>query len=168
MYISTDAATSKNITETKETKKNLDKDAFLLLLVNQLKYQDPLNPTDDKQFLAQMAQFSSLEQMQNMNTTFSASKAFSLIGKNVEAVAVNPVTFEQEEINGLVDSVKMKLGKTYLMIGEKEVLAEQVKSVYGGNETSTETSSEINKKIDDINKSLSEIKQAIIDLKDTE
>lgn len=46
---------------------DLDKEAFLLLLVTQFQYQDPLNPMEDKEFIAQMAQFSSLEQMMNMN-----------------------------------------------------------------------------------------------------
>ncbi|MDR3357766.1 MAG: flagellar hook assembly protein FlgD [Desulfovibrio sp.] len=46
----------------------LDKDSFLLLLVTQFKYQDPLNPMDDKEFVAQMSQFSSLEQLMNLNT----------------------------------------------------------------------------------------------------
>ena len=48
---------------------NLDKNAFMLLLVTQFKYQDPLNPMDDKEFVSQMAQFSSLEQLINLNTT---------------------------------------------------------------------------------------------------
>jgi len=49
---------------------DLDKDAFLRLLTTQLSNQDPLNPTEDREFIAQMAQFSSLEQMQNLNDTF--------------------------------------------------------------------------------------------------
>lgn len=48
----------------------MGKDAFLQLLVNQLRNQDPLNPVNDKEFLAQMAQFSTLEQMQNLNQSF--------------------------------------------------------------------------------------------------
>lgn len=51
----------------KQKGSTLDKDSFMLLLVTQFKYQDPLNPMDDKEFIAQMAQFSSLEQLMNMN-----------------------------------------------------------------------------------------------------
>ena len=47
---------------------SLGKSDFLLLLVTQFKYQDPLDPMDDKQFVAQLSQFSSLEQLMNLNT----------------------------------------------------------------------------------------------------
>jgi len=73
----------------------LDKDDFLQLLVTQLQHQDPLNPLDDKEFIAQLAQFSSLEQMNNVaagiesiNETLAkqdALSAASYIGKNVVA-----------------------------------------------------------------------------------
>ena len=50
----------------------LGKDAFLRLLTTQLRYQDPMNPVDDQDFIAQMAQFSALEQMQNLTTTMES------------------------------------------------------------------------------------------------
>ena len=48
------------------TKQSLDKDAFLKLMVTQLKYQDPLDPQDNSEYVAELAQFSSLEQMTNV------------------------------------------------------------------------------------------------------
>lgn len=78
---------------------SLDKDSFLHLLITQMRYQDPLSPMDNQQFLAQMAQFSSLEQMQNLNDKFEASMALSqslnnsaaagLIGRHVRASGDN-------------------------------------------------------------------------------
>ena len=80
-------------------KDELDKQAFLTLLTTQLRYQDPANPAESSEFAAQLAQFSSLEQMTNMNKTIEESAkqtyaanlsmintmAPSLIGKNVRA-----------------------------------------------------------------------------------
>jgi len=51
----------------REIKQDLDKDAFLRLLITQLANQDPTNPIEDREFIAQMAQFSSLEQMVNIS-----------------------------------------------------------------------------------------------------
>ena len=53
------------------TGSELDKNAFLKLLIAQLRNQDPLKPMEDKEFIAQLAQFSSLEQMQLMNNTLA-------------------------------------------------------------------------------------------------
>lgn len=87
-------------------KQNLDKDDFLKLLIAQLTHQDPTKPMEDREFIAQMAQFSSLEQMTNMNQEFSKmagvmakSQAVSLLGKTVT------VTNGAENISGVVEEV---------------------------------------------------------------
>lgn len=110
-------------------KNEISKDAFLNLLVTQLRYQDPLNPTNDKEFLAQMAQFTTLEQMQNINQNFEATKAFSLLGKEVQATIVNEQTSDAEIVQGKVEFVKIKSGKAMLVINNKEVPAEKVEIV---------------------------------------
>lgn len=62
---------------------NMDKNAFLRILSAELSNQNPDDAKDSTQYIAQMAQFSSLEQMQNLNSTMSFSGASSLIGKSV-------------------------------------------------------------------------------------
>jgi len=87
-------ALNKTLNHGKVQKQNMDKDDFLKILITQLTTQDPTQPMQDKDFIAQMAQFSSLEQMTNMATSFgkvssviSASQAVSTIGKSVEIEA---------------------------------------------------------------------------------
>lgn len=115
--------------EARKTGGELGKNDFLNLLVTQLRYQDPLEPTDDKEFIAQMAQFSSLEQMQNINSSMTNSQAFSLIGKDVTANVTDPKTLEVKTVTGLVSTVKMRDGKTFLMINNQEVEADKVVEV---------------------------------------
>ena len=69
--------------EDKTGTSNLGKDAFLQLLVAQLQYQDPLSPQSNEDFVSQLAQFSSLEEMQSMTSSLANSQALSLVGKNV-------------------------------------------------------------------------------------
>ena len=82
-------STSSSSAVTTATNDALGKDAFLKLLIAELSNQDPLNPMEDREFISQMATFSSLEQMQNMNTTLTgiseANKfnAVQYIGKAV-------------------------------------------------------------------------------------
>lgn len=93
-----DMAASNN-PATKEHKTTMDQDAFLTILVAQLTNQDPMNPMEDKEMTSQLAEFSSLEQLTNINTNIKAMgaddeyqqmlAATSFIGKSVKAQGYN-------------------------------------------------------------------------------
>ena len=84
-------AFNKTLSQGREIKQSLDKDDFLKILLTQLTHQDPTHPLEDTEFVAQMAQFSSLEQMSNMSSelgkvlrVLAKSQAVALLGKTVE------------------------------------------------------------------------------------
>lgn len=71
----------------------LGKDAFMQLLVTKLQNQDPTQPQDDAQLIAQLAQFSSLEQMQQMNQTLTTiAQALGVATSDIALAALNPVS----------------------------------------------------------------------------
>ena len=108
---------------TADRRSNLDKDAFLRLLLTELKYQDPLNPTDDKAFIAQMAQFTSLEQMQNMSKALSLAQSCSMIGRQILAQS------KDKTVSGIAEAVIIRNGAPYIRTGEDEVPMESVTEI---------------------------------------
>ncbi len=83
----------------------MGKDAFLELLVTQLQYQDPLNPMDSTAFTAQLAQFSSLEQLNNVNKNLEYSRLYQASINNSQAVS-----FIGKDIRALGDSIGVNNG----------------------------------------------------------
>lgn len=98
-------------------KSGVGKDDFLKLLVTQLRFQDPMNPMEDKEFIAQMAQFNSLEEMQNLNKNLAAQNEFaqltqasSLIGKTVA------IKTDAEHFAGTITEVRRMDGELKVMV----------------------------------------------------
>jgi flagellar basal-body rod modification protein FlgD len=109
---------------------NLGKDDFLKLLLTQLSHQDPLSPMDNTQFIAQMAQFSTLEQMTNisqgfdkLNTTLGANNAVGMLGKKVDVAVGGSV------VSGSVTGLRYGDVPQVVVNGASYNLA-QVKAVY--------------------------------------
>ena len=100
-------------TEVKDTNSSLDKDAFLQLLVAQMKYQDPLEPTSNTEYISQLATFSELEEMQNVSAAVEMQRANNLVGQYVFVKTDNG--FKE----GMVDYVVYQGGKVYLSVNEE-------------------------------------------------
>lgn len=115
---------------------DLGKDAFLKILITQLQNQDPTSPMEDKEFIAQMAQFTTLEQMTNLNTQFTKffqshmqSQFFSntqLIGKTVEWddwVEDESGNLSSVNMKGTVTAVKFKDGNVEIIVDDEYTIS---------------------------------------------
>lgn len=96
---------------------SMDKDAFLQLLVAQMKYQDPLEPTSNTEYISQYAQFSQVEQMQNMAVSMDLQRASGLVGQEVY-VKTTDSQGKTDYVQGKVDYVVYENGKAYVSIDE--------------------------------------------------
>jgi flagellar basal-body rod modification protein FlgD len=94
-----------------------------------MRNQNPLEPMDNSEFIAQMAQFTALEQAQNTNKTVKLDSAYNLVDKIVKASYVDEATKETKEVVGLVSMVRVEGEKIYLKVDGREVLFDTVKEV---------------------------------------
>ena len=110
----------------------IGKDGFLKLLITQLQNQDPLDPMKNEDFAAQLAQFSSLEQMQNLNESFNDLMALSQVSSTASLIG-KEVTYQDQTtgafVSGEVERVLIKPDGTYFMIGGREISSGDVKEI---------------------------------------
>jgi len=106
----------------------MGKNDFLNLLMVQLRNQDPLNVQDDREFIAQMAQFSSLEQTTNLALALENLVGFqqltqgsSLLGKEVEALYTSEDGENAENLQGLVTETRMISGEAFVVVDDKVI-----------------------------------------------
>ena len=123
----------------------LGKSDFLRLLTEELRHQDPLNPASDKKMMAQLAQFSSLEETTAMRTSLdkvasgqSMAQGAALIGKKV--VGTVPGAYDAygklqpgKDVSGVVTSVAFADGHTTLNIGNQAIPMDYVTGIEPGN-----------------------------------
>ena len=94
----------------------LDKNAFLMLLMTQLQNQNPLEPMDNSEMVSQLAQFTAIEELQNISLAMYQSEAYSMIGHYVQGASVDPTTGEQVFATGIVTGVTTEAGEVYLIL----------------------------------------------------
>ena len=146
--------TSKYKYTTEADNSKLGKDAFLKILITQLQNQDPTAPMDDKEFIAQMAQFSSLEQMQNMTKAMEdlltsqketqLMSYTSFVGKEVKWHELSEKEVDSNgkplvlEGTGTVTEIKFKDGEAiFILDSGKEITTGNVSSILSSNDSSS-------------------------------
>ena len=119
------------VVEGRKPSHELGKDDFLKLLITQLSHQDPTKPTDNTQMIAQMAQFSSLEQMTNMNQEFAkmnqmlvSAQGVNTIGKTVDNAIGDTSTTGVVEAVTYGQNPQVRVGNMYYDM-------KQITAVYG-------------------------------------
>ncbi|MEL4024401.1 flagellar hook assembly protein FlgD [Lysinibacillus endophyticus] len=144
--------------EKKTGTSELGKDAFLQILITQLQNQDPTQPMDDKEFISQMAQFSSLEQMQNMSTAMEKLLASqqqlqlmnytSFIGKEVKWHEITEKVDEKgkpiiNEGTGKIKELKFVNSEPVFILEDgKELTPGNISSILDGKSSTTDNSTE--------------------------
>ena len=124
-----ETASQTSVSKAAKSKSNgMDKEAFLQLLVAQMKYQDPLEPTSNTEYIAQYAQFSQVEQMQNMSSSMDLQRASSLVGKEVY-IKTTTSSGDTKLVQGKVDYVSYENNKAYLYINEQKYSIDDLDSV---------------------------------------
>lgn len=123
-----ETASQSSLSKVTNAGNDMDKDAFLQLLVAQMKYQDPMQPTSNTEYIAQYAQFSQVEQMQNMAKSVDLQRASSLVGQQVY-VKTTGSNGETNYVQGKVDYVVFENGKAYLSIEEQLYSLEDLDTV---------------------------------------
>lgn len=133
-----------NVEKASKKSNELGKDAFLKLMMTQMQYQDPLSPMDNSQMVAQMAQITSVEQLNNISEQLSTlgqslGNESGLIGKLVAwvsetktgnyDVATGKGEVIIEKASGIVDSIIVRDGVHYVKVGDKEIKISDIEQV---------------------------------------
>ena len=133
--ISNDAAN-----ETRKKSQVLDKDAFLKLMMVQLQNQNPLSPTDNAEYMNQMAQFSSVEQLSNISkSTETNNQLVSLMSKQLEdmATAIGKLSGTTQGSTDMVNSQKEIIAQNTKILNELVKMNALLSSYVGSGSTNT-------------------------------
>ena len=116
-----DETTGTGSTSTKSSDKDkktneLGYDQFLQILCAEMQYQDPLEPTSNTEYVAQLATFSQMESMLNMQNSIESTKANDLVGKYVIVKTTSETTGETTAVAGFVDYVQYENNQKYIYV----------------------------------------------------
>lgn len=110
----------------------LSADAFLNLFVTQLKHQDPTNPADPSQMMAQLAQLTTVQKLDAMATDFSSALKTERLGFARELIGSQIAWQEEGEVlSGVVNSAAVSQGETGVWVGDKFIKLDSVMEIAG-------------------------------------
>jgi len=109
---------------TGNSRTTMDTYQFLRLLIVELTSQNPMDPVKDRDFLAQMAQLNTAQQMERIGNMFTTFQAAGLIGREVEAVLPTGTV-----LTGKVESVQMRAGRVLLTVNGETVALETIRTI---------------------------------------
>lgn len=132
------SSASSALVSTKKSNSSMDTDSFLKILAAELKYQDPSDPVSSTEYVSQLAQISSLSELEDVNTGVSNSGAFSMIGKKVTYSATDS-SGAAVTGSGTVNSVSISGSNTTLDVGGTSVSLEYITKVENASSTNTTT-----------------------------
>ncbi len=133
MEVTSTTTTSADSTLSSATESMLEMDEFLTLFVTQLQYQDPLAPMDSMDFTSQLADFSSLEQLYNLNESAELTNEYQNSLNNLEAINMigKSVTLEGDDESHVITGVTFEDGITYLTLDNGEnVMMSDVRELF--------------------------------------
>lgn len=118
-------------TQTSFETNSLGEDAFMKLLLAQLQNQDPLQPMKDQEFVAQLAQFNSLNQLTQLNKNLESFMTSQMMGQGSSLIGKTVTGFGSDgaEINGPVSGLRVTGGKVTLTVAGRDLPLEKVSTV---------------------------------------
>jgi len=108
---------------------SVDTDTFLKLLVAQMQYQDPMEPQSNTEFVGELAQMTSMQQMKDMGGSLSTSKALGYVGKAIYAEVLDSKTGINMTYAGIAEGVVMKNGESYLVLGKYAINVDDISAI---------------------------------------
>lgn len=118
-----------NTVFTDKKDQNITADDFLQLMVAQLKNQDFMNPVDDTQYVTQLAQFATMQQMQELAANAKQSYVLSLVGQTVTAAKFK-VNGDIDSVTGPIDKISLVDNEYLLYVGDKTFTLDQIMELH--------------------------------------
>lgn len=134
--VNSSSSTSATVAAVKKSNSSMDTESFIKILAAQLRYQDPTDPVKASEYVSQLAQISSLSELEGVNTGVNNNSAYSMIGKTA-TYSVTDSAGTTTTGSGIVNSVSISGSNTTLDVGGTPVSLKYITKVTDTSSTKT-------------------------------